>query len=120
MLKDEKGQSQLSQRPASDEAKPNPSAATPVAAEEHHHELSANDNSPRGDNSNIYIYIYVYIYIHIYMYIYIYIYMLLIKVVWNMNSISHMLGIITPIRWKLCKKREVLVQYVERKYGKMM
>ena len=57
MLKDEKGQSQLSQRPASDEAKPNPSAATPVAAEEHHHELSANDNSPRGDNSNIYIYV---------------------------------------------------------------
>ena len=110
MLKDEKGQSQLSQRPASDEAKPNPSAATPVAAEEHHHELSANDNSPRGDNSNIYICVYIYMYI----------YMLLIKVVWNMNSISHMLGIITPIRWKLCKKREVLVQYVERKYGKMM
>jgi hypothetical protein len=63
MLKDEKGQSQLSQRPASDEAKPNPSAATPVAAEEHHHELSANDNSPRGDISTKYIYITIYNYI---------------------------------------------------------
>ena len=39
--------SQLSQRPASDEAKPTPSAVTQVAAEEDRREPSAHDNSPR-------------------------------------------------------------------------